>query len=106
MNNENPKTDESRLGDLLRQARLFPPLPPRFQENVWRRIESTNAPAAQIQNWLDKLAGWLLRPRLALATAVVLIVAGIGLGWNHGKRDNRHQAQARYLAAVAPNILR
>ncbi len=95
--------DDARLGTLLRESRPTPSLPPRFQENVWRRIEQGEAPAKA--NWLDVLAGWLLRPRLAVAVAAVLVVTGLGLGWNNGERLARNDAQARYLAAVAPNVL-
>lgn len=108
MNKENLNADESRLTGLLREARPSPSLPPRFQENVWRRIEGASARAASVQNknWLDVFAGWILRPQLALVAAAVLIIAGVGLGWSHGERDARQQAQARYLTAVAPNLLR
>ena len=95
--------DDARLGALLRECRLSPSLPPRFQENVWRRIEK--ADATTHVNWLDVLAGWLLRPRLAFAVAAVLVLTGLGLGWNKGERLARNDAQARYLSAVAPNAL-
>jgi len=81
----------------------MPSLPPRFQENVWRRIEKADAKSAA--TWLDVLAGWLLRPRLAVAVAAVLVVTGLGLGWNNGERLARNDAQARYLSAVAPIAL-
>ncbi len=95
--------DDARLGALLRECRLSPSLPPRFQENVWCRIEK--ADATTNVNWLDVLAGWLLRPRLAFAIAAVLVLTGLGLGWNKGERLARNDAQARYLSAVAPNAL-
>lgn len=98
---------DEELRALLHSARPTPALPPRFQENVWRRIESAEAhrvPAGAY--WFDDLATWILRPRLALAFATVLLVVGFGLGWSHGKGNERQEAQNRYLAAVAPNALR
>ena len=55
---------------------------------------------------LDALVALLLRPRFALATAAVLIFAGAMLGVREAGQTARHEAQARYLAAVAPNSLR
>ena len=104
----NFKTEEDKLSGLLRESRAAPPVPPRFQENVWRRIESAekrNAPLAG-DNWLDAVAIWLLRPRLAFAVAAVLVLTGLGLGWSSGEQLARQDAQARYVAAVAPNSLR
>ena len=57
----NFKTEEDKLSGLLRESRAAPPVPPRFQENVWRRIESAekrNAPLAG-DNWLDAVTIWL-----------------------------------------------
>ena len=108
MNKQNFNPDEAQLGTLLREARATPSLPPRFQENVWRRIESAEARNTYLgdSNWLDALVGWVLRPRLAFAVAAVLVLTGVGLGWNKGEQLVRQDAQARYLTAVAPNSLR
>jgi hypothetical protein len=95
--------DDVRLGTLLCESRSSPSLPPRFQENVWRRIEQGEVKPKV--DWLDLLASWLLRPRLAVAVAAVLVLTGLGLGWNNGERQARNDAQARYLATVAPNAL-
>jgi hypothetical protein len=106
MKSNKSEPDDTRLGALLREARTEPTLPPRFQENVWRRIEKAEAsgttPSA---TWLDALAGWLLRPRLAFSVATMLVLVGVGLGLNNGVQAARSDAQARYLAAVAPSVL-
>ena len=107
MNKPNLPPDEARLSALLREARPASGLPPRFEENVWRKIERASAPErSATAPWLDALAGRLMRPRLAFAVAAVLLVAGSGLGWNKGQELARHEAQARYVAAVAPGVLR
>ncbi len=96
------------LASLLRAARATPALPPRFQDNVWHRIEGAagrNLPA-DADGWLDAVVGWVWRPRRAFALTAVLVLAGVGLGWNQGEQLARHEAQARYLAAVAPNSVR
>jgi hypothetical protein len=108
MKEQNFKPEEDQLGALLRESRPTPSLPPRFQENVWRRIESADARNVPVGNgnWLDAVTVWMLRPRLAFALAAVLVLTGLGLGWNKGEQLTRYDAQARYLTAVAPNSLR
>lgn len=103
MKPSNLEPDDARLGTLLRESRSSPSLPLRFRENVWKRIERVEAKAQA--NWLDVLACWLMRPRLAFAVAAVLVLTGLGLGWNNGERLARNDAQARYLSAVVPNAL-
>ena len=108
MEEQNFKSDEGKLSGLLRDSRENPTLPPRFRENVWRRIESTDVRSIPVgdANWFDAVAAWFLRPRLALAMAAVLVLTGLGLGWSKGEQLARQGAQARYVAAVAPNSLR
>jgi hypothetical protein len=107
MNKENINPEDARLSALLRESRVTPALPPRFQEGVWRRIEEAEAPAKfNGIAWLDALAALVLRPRLAMATAAVLMVAGALFGVRDGSQMAHQDAQARYLAMVAPNSLR
>ena len=106
--NTNPgsaEASDTKLRALLQSARVAPPLPPRFQENVWRRIEDAEAPAKSA-TWLDAVAAVILRPRFAYATMAALILAGVLLGAREGNQIARQDAQARYLAMVAPNALR
>jgi len=108
MREQNFKSDEGKLSGLLRESRETPVLPPRFQENVWRRIESADACTIPVgdANWFELVATWLLRPRLALTVAAVLVLIGLGFGWSSGEQLARQDAQARYVAVVAPNSLR
>jgi len=105
--NINPDPEDTKLGTLLRASRVGPALPPRFQEGVWRRIEEAEEPIQSTDSiaWLDKLAALVLHPRFALTTATVLIVAGALLGVREGSQMVKQDAQARYLAAVAPHSL-
>jgi len=100
--------DDTKLSTLLRKSRVSPPLPPRFQEKVWRRIEDAEAPAPSVPglSWLDALAALVLRPRFAYATVTALALAGILLGVYQGAQTAKQNEQARYLALVAPNPLR
>jgi hypothetical protein len=95
-----------KLGALLRESRMSPALPPRFQENVWRRIEDAEAPVKSGSiTWLEAVVALMLRPRFAYATVAVLMFAGILLGAYNGTQTVRHDAEARYVAVVAPNPL-
>jgi hypothetical protein len=102
---ENMNPDDTRFSEVLHTARPSPSLPPRFQENVWRRIEEAEAPAKS-GSWLDVLTALVLRPRFAYTTVATLVLAGVLLGTYQGTQTARQNEQARYLAAVAPNSLR
>ena len=104
MNELNFNSEDALLKEHLGNSRPSVPLPPRFRENVWRRIEAAES-ASTKSGWLERLAALFLRPRLALATAAVLVVAGALLGVQAGNQVSHKDAQVRYVAAVAPNIL-
>jgi len=96
---------DQKLTALLRDARRSPALPPRFQQNVWRRIEDAEVPAKS-ESWLDSLAALVLRPRFAVAAAAALLLAGVFAGMADGRQLAQHDAQTNYLAAVAPHAAR
>lgn len=107
MNEINLNPEDAKIGDLLRQSRVAPALPPRFQEAVWRRIEAAEAGKdAGRRNGLDPLVNWVLRPKFALVGVAALILMGTLMGIREGAQSARHDAEARYLAAVAPNAAR
>ena len=99
------EASDTKLGALLRESRISPALPPRFQESVWRRIDA-NAVPAKADSWLDALAALVLRPRFAYATVTTLVLVGVLLGALQGVQVAKQDAQARYVAMVAPNALR
>ncbi len=96
--------DDTKFSKVLRAASPSPSLPPRFQENVWRRIEDAEAPASG--SWLEALVALILRPRFAYATVAALMFAGILLGAYSGAQTARHDAETRYVESVAPSPLR
>ncbi len=102
---KNMNTEDLKLQMLLRGNRPVPTLPPRFQQNVWRRIEDAEAPVKPF-SWLDALAALILRPRFALGAATALVLAGVFLGAIEGRQVARHDAQMNYLTSVAPHSLR
>jgi hypothetical protein len=101
---ENINPSDTKFSEVLRAARPAPSLPPRFRENVWRRIEDADA-LVRSGSWLDALAALVLRPRFAFATVAALMLAGVLLGTYQGTQYVKQTEQARYLAAVAPNSL-
>jgi hypothetical protein len=108
MKKEHFNPADEKLGALLRTSRVPPSLPPRFKENVWRRIEDAEAPVKSGENitWLESLAALILRPRFAYATVAGLMLGGVSLGAYNGVQAARHNAEARYVALVEPNPLR
>ena len=98
-------TEDVQLKNLLRSNRPMPPLPPRFQQNVWRRIENAEAPG-KAASWLDTLTTLVLRPHFALTAAAALLLAGVLAGALEGRDIARHEAQMNYLASVAPQSAR
>lgn len=108
MKNELSEPDETKLRAFLRESRPAPPLPLRFPQAVWRRIEreERDSPSASWLAWLDQFADRLLRPRMALAGITALIVIGLFAGALSGIGAVKRTAQERYLTAVAPNQVR
>src|SRR5260370_34322702 len=102
MKKENFNPADEKLGALLRESRAFPALPPRFHENVWRRIEDTEMPvkSGEAGTWLEAVVALMLRPRFACATIAALMLGGILLGAYSGVQTARHDAEARYVASV------
>jgi hypothetical protein len=106
MEKENSNPNDEKLSALLRNARTSPALPPRFREGVWRRIEEGENRATARVSWLEAMVSWALRPKFALAAAVVLIATGSLVGAHQGNQAAHQDAQTRYIASVAPNSLR
>jgi hypothetical protein len=106
MKKENSNPTDEKLGALLRESRMFPALPPRFGDNVWRRIEDAEVPVSSGITWMEALVAFILRPRFAYVTVAVLMLAGISLGTYSGAQTARHDAEVRYVASVAPGSLR
>jgi hypothetical protein len=106
MNPNKPPEDEP-LDALLQEWKVKPPLPPRFNEQVWQRIERSEiAPAISLAtafaNWIGIS---LSRPALAAAYAIVLLAIGSGLGWSQARQETMRVTSdlgARYAQAVDP----
>ena len=91
---------------MLHEWKVEASLPPRFQEQVWRRIEQAEAPV-QVPAWVllwQRLAASLARPTPAISYVTVLLLAGLLAGYWQA-RATRAQADqqmgARYVQLVS-----
>lgn len=79
--NLTPEDDQS-LRRILRQWTVDTPLPPRFHEQVWRRIaraetQPATTPWDRLSRWIEVL---LPRPQCAFSYVAALLVLGIAAG--------------------------
>jgi hypothetical protein len=92
---------------LMREWPVHAPMPPRFQEEVWRRIERAEVTTeafswSAMMNWF---LGALTRPALAAAYVSALLVLGLFAGYWHALADTTSWDKAlaiRYVQAVDP----
>ena len=109
MKTDNSNENDAHLRALLKEWTPEASLPPRFQEQVWRRIErAPTAPtpsvslAAVFANWLTDL---LPKPALATAYVTLLLIIGASAGWNQARQETARvtgELSARYAQAVDP----
>ena len=109
MKANDPLDDDKTLHTILAEWKVETSLPPRFQDQVWHRIERDETqPAAAVSPW-TALRNWIanvqLRPALAVAYVAVLLAAGAGLGWTQAQHASSHvsdQLSLRYVQSVDP----
>ena len=111
MKPERPDEDREPVRGVLREWKVASPLPPRFVENVWRRIEMTEpaAPNASNPTLWTLLASWLAqklpRPAYAIAYVSVLLLAGLSAGYWHARVETTNwddTLASRYVQKVDP----
>src|SRR5690349_13160098 len=102
----NMKSSDTDLNRLLHEWHITSPLPPRFSEQVWKRIERAETPTISIR---DALRAWIAvafaRPAFALAYVSVLLVAGLTLGFVQASQKAARwdrQLEARYVQSIDP----
>jgi hypothetical protein len=107
MKPENPMQSDEALRQTLQQWKVDASLPPRFQEQVWRRIELSEAPV-ELPAWLrlwNRLSAALTRPSLAVSYVTLLLLSGVLAGYLQA-HISRTQASgdmaARYVQMVSP----
>ena len=101
MKEPNQNTDPQ-LKEVLQTWGVNEPLPPRFQERVWKRIEAAETPKPETTSWFAAL---FLRPAFATAAAMLLLIAGLSAGYlraNHDAAHWNHELSQRYVVALNP----
>lgn len=109
MKTNNSNESDVPLRPLLKEWKPKGSLPPRFQAEVWRRIERAEAAPVPSVSLATVFANWLtnLLPRPALATAYVagLLVMGASVGWTQARHESVRvsgELSARYAQMVDP----
>jgi hypothetical protein len=107
MKPEHPMQSDEVLRQTLQQWKVDTSLPPRFQEQVWRRIDLSEAHVelpAWLQLW-NRLSAALTRPSLAASYVTLLLLSGVLAGYLQA-HISRTQASgdmaARYVQMVSP----
>jgi len=100
------KENQTPLEQALQEWRVTTPLPPRFQEHVWKRIERAEVPSISI---MDAVRAWFTvafaRPAFAVAYVTVLLLTGLALGFvqaGHKAARWDRQLEARYVQLIDP----
>jgi|ERR1035437_309322 hypothetical protein len=106
--NPNPDSDE-RLRSVLREWVVDAPLPPSFQEQVWKRIARAEAPTeSSFWTALARLVEVVLpRPKIAFSYVAALLVLGVTAGSVTAQIKSSHldaTLRARYVQAVDPYL--
>ncbi len=99
--------DDPALEHVLSQWTVRTPLPPGFQEQVWRRIalaETAGAPSG----WsilTRRIEGLFLRPTVALAYLAVWLALGVTIGSLAAQARRQHlesELSVRYVQSINP----
>lgn len=106
--NEPSGNDQAQLQPVLREWVVDTPLPPRFQEHVWRRIGQLETRTEKTGVWA-RLSLWiesgLPRPRVAASYVALLLALGVA-GGSLAAQFRNHQLNAalshRYVQSIDP----
>ena len=110
MSMNEPGNQDAALGKLLQEWRADAPLPPHFQQDVWRRIEgaqTSRAPSVwtAIARWIGTA---LPRPALAASYVAILLALGVTAGWTQARQETvrvKGELGERYIRALDPYLV-
>ncbi|MEO7297440.1 MAG: hypothetical protein ABI042_02545 [Verrucomicrobiota bacterium] len=101
----NQQNDDEALRASLREWKENSSLPPRFQEQVWQKIERAEAEKNTRWNFLKSIETLLPRPALAVSYVVVLLAVGMGAGmWQSERKSAKMDStlERLYVQSVDP----
>jgi hypothetical protein len=106
MKPKNSSPDDRQFDQLLHEWKVGSTLPPRFDEQVWRRIAAEETPASNpanlLGNWITRL---VTRTSFAFSYATILLLAGLLAGlWQARETSHRtsETLSARYVQMIDP----
>jgi hypothetical protein len=107
MSDNRPQDKDDGFERALQQWRVGAALPPRFQEQVWRKIESAEAqarikPGELIRRWLESV---MPRPAVAASYVGALLIIGLLGGTWQAQEHNVQTEQTfarKYVQSVDP----
>jgi hypothetical protein len=107
MNTRHPNKNDEALHQALQRWEVKPPLPPGFSNEVWRRIDRTQEPRSWAAlAWLTNLfERTLIKPSVALAYLMTLLIVGSVIGWSRAQRDQGQTHEwlgQRYVRLIDP----
>lgn len=107
MNTGKPDKNDEALHQVLQRWGVKAPLPPSFGNEVWRRIDRAQKPQGwTATQWLTNLLErTLIKPSVALAYLMTLLVAGSVFGWSKAQRDKGQTHELlgqRYVRLIDP----
>lgn len=107
MNGKQKSAENAALDRLAKEWVVKEPLPLRFQEQVWARIERAEVePEPSLWSFVARmLAAALERPKVAYSYVSLLLVIGISFGvWEAQRQNSQLEASlgSRYLQSVNP----
>ncbi|MBI2950229.1 MAG: hypothetical protein HYY23_21560 [Verrucomicrobia bacterium] len=103
---ESDRNDEA-LDRVLRRWEVKAVLPPAFGSEVWRRIDRAQKPRGlAARAWLTSLfESALVKPSVAAAYLMTLLIAGSVFGWSQAQRDKGQTNELlgqRYVRLIDP----
>lgn len=98
--------NDASLRPLLQEWRVDATLPPRFQEDVWRRIEKQEAGSTTLwQLARRRLEAAFAQPAVAVSYITALVAVGLVLGAKQGQQQSARadvRLEARYVQSIDP----
>jgi hypothetical protein len=93
------------LRKMLGEWKIDKPLPPRFQQEVWRRLEQRAQTPTVWETWQTWLENIFAKKSVTLSYVTVLLLAGLTVGYLHGKAHEqswRAQLAQQYVQSIDP----
>lgn len=96
--------NDNDLDRLIRESSPAPRFPASFQRDVWSRIAGVQSRSlsGRVHHLLGNLAVCLAKPSTAVATIMVMLLAGAGLGGIASEKKSDAALKRAYAASINP----